>query len=468
VVVAKTNGTTILTARVGALMDTTTVTVQQRPARLAFLTRPGSQLQGRVIGPAVEVAVNDARGVRLTVPSAPIELSIAGGGLAGTTVRGTTEGVARFDDIVASEPARAAQFTARLGDLSAASIFFEVQLALASISAGGAHACGLTAAGRAYCWGYQGCTGDGGTTARTTPVRVSGTGTYHTLHAGSSTTWALAQSGGVVTWGSTPTAFASTQSFTSLAANWFTCGITAEQFAYCWGTSTTYFGSDSLLDGSPATAPTTAMRGRKVLAIASGIAHTCVIAAAESSAWCAGNNPHGELGNGTTSFAVTPVAVAGGLKFTALSAGNEFTCGIATTGDTYCWGRNDQGQLGDPGETAAQSTLPRLVAGGLRFRTVSARGTHTCGLTDDGTAYCWGSNSHGMLGNAGLTAASSATPLPVSGGLRFDVVSAGGFHTCGIATTGLSYCWGDWSNGAIGTGSPNTNGGPVLIASPAP
>jgi alpha-tubulin suppressor-like RCC1 family protein len=469
VVVAKSNGTAIVTAHVGALVDTTTVTVQQRPAKLTFLSRPGSQFQGHVIAPAVDVAVEDSRGVRLALPTAPIALSISAGALAGSTTRMSTAGVAHFDDVSPSDAARAVQLTARLGDLSAVSIFFEVQLALASISAGGVHTCGLTVAGAAYCWGYQGRTGDGGTTARTTPVRVSGTETYHGMVAGSADTWTFAPAGNVVTWGSVPTAFGSTQTFTRLVADWYPCGVTAAQLAYCWGTSSSYFGG-SATDTSPNdfTTPKLAMGGMGVLAIAPGMAHTCVIAAADSSAWCAGNNPHGELGDGTTSFSEVPVKVAGGLKFTAVDAGDEFSCGIATTGDTYCWGRNNEGQLGDPAETAGYSSLPRLVVGGYRFRTVSVGGAHSCGLTDDGTAYCWGRNYYGVLGSTGTTAASSAAVLPVSGGLKFAMISAGGYHTCAIAKSGLSYCWGDWSNGATGTGSPNTNDGPVPIASPGP
>jgi alpha-tubulin suppressor-like RCC1 family protein len=73
-----------------------------------------------------------------------------------------------------------------------------------------------------------------------------------------------------------------------------------------------------------------------------------------------------------------------------------------------------------------------------------------------------------MLGNSGLSAPFSATPLAVSGGLKFDDLSVGGSHACGIAKTGYTYCWGDWSNGATGTGSANTNNGPAVIASPAP
>ena len=467
IVVAKGNGTTIITAHAGTLVDTTTVTVSQQPAQIAFLTRPASQLQGHVIGPAVEVAVSDSRGVRLAVPSEPVQLSISAGTLSGTTSRSAPAGVATFDDLVASEPARAVQLRASLGTLQASSVLFEVQLALASVSAGWVHTCGLTSAGHAYCWGAAGRTGDGGTTNRLTPVRVSGSDSYRSLDAGSSLTTAFTQSNVFVTWDSVPAPFSSSQTFTSAAANSFTCGITADQVAYCWGTAAPYFGNDSQNSFAIVTTPTLAMGGRKLLAIAPGMAHTCAIMAADSTAWCAGNNPNGELGDGTTSFSSVPVAVAGGMKFRSLSLGNEYSCGITISGETYCWGRNESGQLGDPAESGTYSALPRLVAGGHVFRAISTGGTTACGVTDDGSAYCWGNNAYGMLGDGG-TAAFSASPVAITGGLKFDVVSVGGWHACGIAKTGYTYCWGDWSNGATGTGSPNTNNGPAVIASPAP
>jgi alpha-tubulin suppressor-like RCC1 family protein len=469
VIVARSNGTTILTARVGSLVDTTTVTVQQRPAKLTFLTRPGSQLQAHVIAPVVEVEVVDSRGVRLAVPAGPVGISASVGALGGTTSRTAIDGVAHFDDLSPSEATRGTQLTAHLGDLSATSILFQVQLALASVSAGGVHTCGLTAAGVAYCWGYAERTGDGGTTSRTTPVLVSGTDRYRGLDAGSDRTFALGAAGGVVTWGSVPASFASTQAYSTITADWHSCGITAEQLAYCWGSFDSYFGAmPSGSNPTYFTTPTLAMGGMKVRAIAPGISYTCVIAAADSTAWCAGDATYGQTGSGTLAWADAPVMVAGGLKFISIDPGDEFVCGLTTTRETYCWGRNNEGQLGDPGETAAFSPLPRLVVGAPQFRTVSVGGAHACGLTDDGSAYCWGRNLYGTLGSSGLTAAWRAAVGPVSGGLKFDSLSAGGYHTCAIAKSGQTYCWGDWSNGATGTGSPNTNDGPALIAPPSP
>ncbi len=60
---------------------------------------------------------------------------------------------------------------------------------------------------------------------------------------------------------------------------------------------------------------------------------------------------HGQLGNGSTSNATTPMPVAGGITFTRLSAGGAVTCGVSTAGVEYCWGLNQSGQLGEGSRT---------------------------------------------------------------------------------------------------------------------
>jgi alpha-tubulin suppressor-like RCC1 family protein len=91
----------------------------------------------------------------------------------------------------------------------------------------------------------------------------------------------------------------------------------------------------------------------------------------------------------------------------------------------------------------------------LSFRQVSAGGFHSCGLTSDNRAYCWGHNEpstyadgSGELGDG--TTISRLTPVAVFGGLHFRVVSAGTQHTCGVTTDSLAYCWGLNTFGSLG------------------
>ena len=154
--------------------------------------------------------------------------------------------------------------------------------------------------------------------------------------------------------------------------------------------------------------------------------HTCELTNA-GAAYCWGRNDSGQLGDGSFTNRATPVAVVGGLRFSALAAGGSHTCGLTSSGAAYCWGYNSEGELGN-GSTTASAT-PVAVAGGLSFSALAPGVYHTCGLTSAGAAYCWGSNN-------------GSIPVAVSGGLSFSALAAGALHTCGLTSAGAAYCWG--------------------------
>jgi alpha-tubulin suppressor-like RCC1 family protein len=95
--------------------------------------------------------------------------------------------------------------------------------------------------------------------------------------------------------------------------------------------------------------------------------------------------------------ALAPAATAT-LAFRQVSAGYYHTCGVTTDDRAFCWGEGSSGELGDGTNTSQLS--PVAVAGGLRFRQVSAGTSYTCGVTIDDAAYCWGDNGAGQLGTA--------------------------------------------------------------------
>ncbi|MDH3290646.1 MAG: hypothetical protein OEO20_14735 [Gemmatimonadota bacterium] len=101
------------------------------------------------------------------------------------------------------------------------------------------------------------------------------------------------------------------------------------------------------------------------------------------------------------------------------------------------------------------------VAGGLRFTGLSTGDDHTCGVTPDGTAYCWRANRFGQLG-VGL-GSNASQPAAVAGGITFTAVSAGAFHTCGIAAAGVTYCWGLNTGGQLGTGGGLVQAAPTRV-----
>jgi hypothetical protein len=133
------------------------------------------------------------------------------------------------------------------------------------------------------------------------------------------------------------------------------------------------------------------------------------------------------------------------LLLAAVSAGGEHTCGLTTDGVAYCWGQGYSGQLGNG--TAATSATPVPVSGGFTFTSISAGGDFTCGLTGD-AAYCWGSNFVGQLGNGSTT--SSTIPVPVLGSLTFTSLEAGWHHACAVTPGGAAYCWGFNRAGGVG------------------
>jgi alpha-tubulin suppressor-like RCC1 family protein len=140
------------------------------------------------------------------------------------------------------------------------------------------------------------------------------------------------------------------------------------------------------------------------------------------------------------------------VRFTAITAAMEHTCALTPDGEAYCWGLNNVGQLGNGTQT--NTDAPAKVLGGLRFTKLVAMGmppvTHTCGLTTSHALYCWGRNYNGELGSPGSDF--STTPVPVTGGLQFKDVAGNQVLTCGVTTGHQAYCWGAGSSGELGDG----------------
>lgn len=465
-VTARAEGTALITASAGAATDSAVVVVKQRAVALGFRTHPADRLAHHPSPTAVEVVVEDAGGHPVASASHPVVLTLTPAGtLDGATSVAPEGGVARFADLAVGEAGRGYRVRAQSGELPVAtSDFFDVHLAFASVSAGHVHTCGRSAEGAVHCWGENstGRVGDGSSVNRDVPVPVASVERFASVEAGAPASWALNGAGQAFGWGqelaTSPVAVAGPEPYVSITTRWHTCALTAAGLAYCWGTAPAAFGSPG---SEPVSEPTVAMGEATIRQITTGGYFTCAIHD-DGTAWCAGNNPSGELGNGSTDFSSVPTPVLGRMEFATLVAGDEFACGITVEGPTYCWGLNESGQLGSSA-AGAFSAEPVPVAGGHQFTALDAGATHVCALTGEGKAYCWGSDPYGALGVADTAA---PEPVAVDTPLRFRQISAGGDHTCGVAEDGYTYCWGLGAHGQLGDGS--LIGGPVprRIAAP--
>jgi alpha-tubulin suppressor-like RCC1 family protein len=309
---------------------------------------------------------------------------------------------------------------------SAHSFAAAATVAFQQLSAGTLFTCALDGGGLAYCWG-------GGDTR---PVAVPGGRHFVQISTGES----------------------------------HACAVTGDNRAYCWG----YNDRGQLGDGTtdPHSSPVL-VPGRRFRQIRAGFLHTCAVTPTDA-AFCWGNNDFGQLGTGGTQTS-TPTRVAGGLSWRQVIAGASHTCGVTIDNRGYCWGNNDFGQLGDG--TSTRRNKPALIAGGHAFLQVVPGGGwfpdyvaepfvddgHSCGITADHEAYCWGLNLSGVLGSG--TTASSRTPVKVAGGRNWRFVNTGWTHTCGVTLASAAFCWGSNSEGQLGVGSGTSNSlSPVRVA----
>ncbi len=242
------------------------------------------------------------------------------------------------------------------------------------------------------------------------------------------------------------------------------CAVTSAGAALCWG----YNAFGQLGNGTTNSAKTpVAVSGLAsgVLAIAAGGYHSCALTTG-GGVWCWGYNGDGELGNGGTNNSSTPVSVSGlasGVRAIAAGAGGFHTCALTSAGAVLCWGFNATGQLGNSTNTSSRTPVPVSgLSGGVTA--ITAGGYHTCALMTGRAAYCWGYNADGELGH-GTTTASSNTPMAVAG-LASGVIAiaAGGEQTCALTSAGAMSCWGYNGDGELGNGTTNRASLPVAVS----
>ena len=244
------------------------------------------------------------------------------------------------------------------------------------------------------------------------------------------------------------------------------CALTTAGGVKCWGQNI----SGQLGNGTFTTAPPYGSAtpvdvsglGNGVAQISAGGAHTCAVTAA-GGAKCWGNNEQGQLGNGTFTASAVRVDVSTLTSGVAqISAGAAHTCAVTTDGGAKCWGLNNHGQLGNGTGGPTPGDVSTLTSGAAQ---ISAGISHTCAVTTDGGAKCWGSNGSGQLGNGTVTISDPfATPGDVST-LTSGVaqITLGELHTCALTVGGGVKCWGSNNSGALGNGTFTASATPVDV-----
>ncbi|MFM7718129.1 MAG: InlB B-repeat-containing protein [Actinomycetota bacterium] len=326
---------------------------------------------------------------------------------------------------------------------SVVATFDPVRTTWATVDAGWSHACALTAGGTAYCWGQnnKGQLGNGLSTNSPVPVKVSMPAgrVFTAIDAGQSVTCAVADDGALYCWGqnsdgelgigttdsnvhSTPTriSISGNPVFSSVSVGWGTaCAVTTGGVAYCWGKNST-----------------------------------------------------GQVGDGTLTNRLSPVAVTGLTGVSAVAVGTSFSCARTSAGSAYCWGGDSGGTLGNgQADNDAQwdvslqySTSPVQVVGpgGVSYLSgiadLSAGSARVCAVATSGDAYCWGDTLQGGAGNGASVPSSPETlyaPALVVGSHNFTDISPGLLHTCGVADGGKVFCWGQDGEEALGDGVQN-------------
>ncbi|MDQ1246491.1 MAG: hypothetical protein QG597_859 [Actinomycetota bacterium] len=289
-----------------------------------------------------------------------------------------------------------------------------------ALSAGGYHTCAVVAGGQVKCWGFNGSgqLGDGSFTNRISPVTVAGLSGVTAMAAGGD----------------------------------HTCAVVAGGQVKCWGQN----GLGQIGDGTfgiSRTTPVNVVGLVGATSVTGGASHSCAVAGGQ--AWCWGANDYGQLGDGSTWGRSTPAVVPGLSGVAAVAAGGLHTCAIVrnlASSSTRCWGNNDYGQLGDGTTTGRLSPVAAIEVSGAAL--LDAGIGHTCavrrGFVIGDHLKCWGSGYYGELGNGSRS--NQAVPQMVIGiGINgADSLTAGDGHTCAVAPGSVIKCWGSNADGQVG------------------
>lgn len=334
------------------------------------------------------------------------------------------------------------------------------------VAAGGAHSCAVRN-GSVWCWGDNefGQLGVEGDAASSVPVRVNGVSQAVMVVAGDNHSCAVLAIGDVWCWGDNEygqlgsgsydnsniaTQVVGLTNVIAIAADEdYNCALLASGEVWCWGWDALvldFIGNDEDL---PINTPTKKDGLSNVTSIAVGDYHRCAVVL-PGEVWCWGGNWSGQLGaNSEVLYSNDPVRVSGIENAVAVTAGFEHSCAVASSGQVWCWGDNEFGQLGDG--AGEDSSAPVLVTDVADVVLMAAGDFHNCVVKATGEAWCWGDNEYGQVGD-GTDCCWKDEPVKVSGLVDVVAIAAGWNHSCAVLKAGQTWCWGDNEYGQLGDG----------------
>jgi alpha-tubulin suppressor-like RCC1 family protein len=357
-------------------------------------------------------------------------------------------------------------------------------LTITAIAAGGGHSCMLLSDGTARCVGRdsQGQLGDGSYINEVNPVAVSGLAGATQIGAGSEHTCALISDGTMRCWGTNYTGQLGmggatgehggvpfslspvqvqgiTNAIVSAPGGFHTCAVLADHTVQCWGRN-----QDGQLGNGDSTTDTSLpgpVSGLgAVAALSPGGYHNCALMP-DGTVRCWGRNDDGQLGTGDRTRATTPVQVNGlSAAPVAVSAGGYHTCALMPDGTVQCWGRNVNGQVGQPSSTGA-FPVPTTVPGIAGAVSIKTGFYNTCATLADRTLRCWGENDFGEVGDGSVTSVSAPTQVADISGA--SAVAVGGWHSCALVADNSLRCWGLNDGGQLGNGTTTNSPGAVKM-----
>lgn len=204
-----------------------------------------------------------------------------------------------------------------------------------------------------------------------------------------------------------------------------------------------------------------------VVAVTAGYWHSLALKS-DGTVWAWGNNTSGQLGNNSTTNSSTPVQVGSLSQVDEIYAAG-FNSAAIIDGEVWAWGGWGDGQLG-PDASEASSKIPQQLAGLSDITNLGGAGSFFIALKDDGTVWSWGRNDLGQLG-IGTTSTNVSNPTQIAGLSNIIAISdgTGGDHSLALEEDGTAWAWGTNNSGALGNDTSGSGAGsnvPVMVLFP--